>query len=98
VLQKTLKSQSCEGNPIIDRDKIHGNRSYSPKTWHSRRVESVDSPELPKPEVPELLLTINLIPQSIFNHTIFDIVILTLKSTRKDLACGFEPWSLGKVV
>jgi hypothetical protein len=92
------EARSCEGILAVDRDRIRGNRSYSPETWHSRRVEGVDSPELLKPRVPEFLLTIDLIPRSILNHTISDIVFLTQKSARKDLARGFEPWSLGKVV
>jgi hypothetical protein len=92
------KSQSWEENPSVDQERMRGNRSCSPETWHSERVESVDSLELTKPGALELPLTVDLTPQSILNDMISDIVILTKKSTWKDLACGFKPWSLRKVV
>jgi hypothetical protein len=98
VIGKSLKPGARKEILIIDQGRIHGNGSCSPETCHSGRVKSVDNLELPKPRVPDLLLTVNLNPRSILSHTISDIVILAQKSARKDLAHGFEPWSLGKVV
>jgi hypothetical protein len=34
----------------VDRYKIHGNISYSSKTWHFKIFESADSPKLPNLE------------------------------------------------
>jgi hypothetical protein len=44
----------------------------------------------------QLLLTVVLIPQSIFNHTISDIVISNTESTMKDLAAVSSRGHLGK--
>jgi hypothetical protein len=41
-------------------------------------------------------MTVDLSPRWILNYRISDIIILTQKSARKDLAHSFEPWSLGK--
>jgi hypothetical protein len=61
----------------IDWERIRGNGSRSTKTWHSGRVESVESLKLQNPGDLKLLLTINLNPRTILNHTILDIVFLT---------------------
>jgi hypothetical protein len=50
ALGKAQKPRVAKEILTIDRDRIRGNRSYSPETWHSKRVESVDSLEPPKPE------------------------------------------------
>jgi hypothetical protein len=59
---ESLEARRCEGNPTVEWDRIHGNRSCSLETQHSGRVESVDSLKLLKPGVPELLLTVDLSP------------------------------------
>jgi hypothetical protein len=63
ALGKPPKTEIAKEILTIDRDQIHGNRSCSSETWHSRRVESVDSLELPKPE---LLFTISMNPCVIY--------------------------------
>jgi hypothetical protein len=98
VLRKSPKLGVVKKILFIDSERMHGNISCSLDTWHSRIFESVDSLELLKPRFLELLLTFDLIPQSILNNMISNIVILTQKSGRKDLARSFEPWSLGKVI
>jgi len=59
ALGKALKPGVAKEILTIDRDMIRGNISYSPETWHSGRVESVESlegesgtPEARSPRVP----------------------------------------------
>jgi hypothetical protein len=91
----TLKPGAVKKIQVIDQERICRNRSCSPKTWHSGIFESVESSEVPKPRISELPLFVDLSPRSILNHTISDITILTQKSAKKYLSCGFETWSRG---
>jgi hypothetical protein len=48
-------SQRLDLISTLDREIICGSKSYSLKTWHSGRIEIVDSPKLPKPIFQELI-------------------------------------------
>jgi hypothetical protein len=54
VLWKALKPRAMEKILVIDRERICGSRSCSLETWHSRRIESVDSLELPEAQSPRV--------------------------------------------
>ena len=43
VLWKAPKPGAAEKILVVYHERIRGNRSCSPDTWHSRRIESVDS-------------------------------------------------------
>jgi hypothetical protein len=58
VLWKSPKPRATEKILAIDQERIRGNKSCSPETWHSRSIEIVEILKLSKPGVPELIVVV----------------------------------------